>query len=272
MAHGTIDARLDAGASPEFLRRQHLPPQDVFLDTPNGEVVRDSQSLDADLNAVTPQADVEPFEDSDEVKRARDRHPAAVDVETAIQLHEENTFASKQQRWDGQERWAQEFERPRMGNILHMYEFVRKLSEVGVNVRLNEWGRLGRIGVNALVCAGCSQGSFAGCQVSCPALTFDHIPPVGASTLWQVKPGGTRKLVWKTITTVHNGRSPEYSVMRFNGYQVATNEKYRGWRTALLTLIVAGVCSKDQALRAFGEATGEVADFYLKQLTEVHHG
>lgn len=269
----TVAARLEGGPSEEFLRKQNLPPQQVYLDTPAGEVVRDSESLDADLSAgMETVPEVEEFEESDEIKRARDRHPAAQDVETALQLHEENVLASRMQRWHGQERWAAEFEEPRMGRILHMYDFVRILGSVGVELKLNEWARLGRIGVNALVCEGCAQGPWAGCTEVCPALEYLHVPPEkGKSILWSVQRGGTRKLVWKTVTTLHNGRSPEYSVMRFNGYEVPTNEKFRGWRTALLTLISAGVVSKGQALRAFGEASGEVADFYLKQLAEVNH-
>jgi hypothetical protein len=70
----------------------------------------------------------------------------------------------------------------------------------------------------------------------------------------------------KTITTLQYPYGPEYSIMRFNHYNVPTNERYRGWRTALLALIVAGVLTENEADRAFGPAVGEASIFYRQQL------
>jgi len=105
---------------------------------------------------------------SDEVKRARDRHPAAEHVETAMMLFEANCSARKEFHWKGQGRWAKQYEKERMVNPLHMYEFLRRLSG-NVLLRLNDFGRLGRIGLNALVCSGCSNGENAACLITVPA-------------------------------------------------------------------------------------------------------
>jgi hypothetical protein len=72
--------------------------------------------------------------------------------------------------------------------------------------------------------------------------------------------------IWKYITTLQYPYSYEYSVMRFNEYRVPTNEKFRGWRTALLHLIAAGVLSKEKALAVFGPPQGPAAETYLKEL------
>lgn len=259
------------GPSPEYLERQGKPPQEVYLDTKEGEATSTTTAdIDQELAPIAGgQIAPESFEDTDEIKRARDRHPATLDVETALALYEQNCLARKYLQWPGQERWAKEYEAPRMGRILHMYDFVKALAGVGVDVRLNEYGRLGRIGVNAVVCKGCSQGPNAPCPDNCTGR--DYTPVLTPSSLVYTLQYGPRKLEWKTITTVHNGMSPEYSVMRFDRFGTPTNEKYHGWRTALLVLIKAGVVSKNQALKAFGLATGEVAEFYLQQVAEVTH-
>jgi len=57
--------------------------------------------------------------------------------------------------------------------------------------------------------------------------------------------------------------------MRFDRFGVVTNERFRGWRTALLTLIEAGIVSKRQAVEAFGEARGHAAEFYLQQVNAI---
>jgi hypothetical protein len=59
---------------------------------------------------------------------------------------------------------------------------------------------------------------------------------------------------------------PEYSIMRFNEYNVPINQKYIGWRTALLKCIFAGAVTEEQAMEAFGPAYGPRAGFYREQL------
>ena len=164
----------------------------------------------------------------------------AVNVEFALEQYERNLAASRAQRWDGQERWqGRENEEMRIVNILHPHQWIRKLQRAGVDARiewarsarvwLNPWVKLGRIGVNA-----------------------------------RVEMDG--KLEERTISTLQYPYGPEYSLMRFNEYNVPTNERYRGWRTPLLELIRLQVITEDEALKAFGPALGAAADFYLRHL------
>ncbi len=49
------------------------------------------------------------------------------------------------------------------------------------------------------------------------------------------------------------GYAPELSIMRFDSHGVPTTEKYRGWRTSLLQLILKGIISQKQAEKTFGK-------------------
>jgi hypothetical protein len=50
------------------------------------------------------------------------------------------------------------------------------------------------------------------------------------------------------------GFSPELSIMRFDEHGVPTTEKYRGWRTGLLQLILKSALSQEKAEEVFGKA------------------
>ena len=50
------------------------------------------------------------------------------------------------------------------------------------------------------------------------------------------------------------GFAPELSIMRFDSHGVPLAEKYRGWRTCLLQLILKGVISQKKAEEVFGKA------------------
>jgi hypothetical protein len=52
---------------------------------------------------------------------------------------------------------------------------------------------------------------------------------------------------------VQFGFMPELSVMRFDEHGVPTTEKYRGWRTCLLQLILKGAISQKKAEEVFGK-------------------
>jgi hypothetical protein len=52
---------------------------------------------------------------------------------------------------------------------------------------------------------------------------------------------------------VQLGFMPELSIMRFNEHGVPLDEKFRGWRTCLLQLILKGIIKEDDAKRHFGK-------------------
>ena len=81
-----------------------------------------------------------------------------------------------------------------------------------------------------------------------------------------VKDEATGMLIEKTVTSLQYPYSQEWSVMRFDQYNVPKKEKYRGWRTALLVLILADVITEKEAHRAFGAGRGPASEFYQMQL------
>ena len=175
-----------------------------------------------------------------ELERTKLARSPAANVEFALEQYERNLVLSRNQRWDGQERWqGRDNANARMVNVLHCHAFIRRLQRAGVDARieyapaarmwLNDFSRGGRIGVNA-----------------------------------RVMEGGVR--VAKTITTLQYPWSYEYSLMRFNEYNVPTKEKYRGWRTTLLALIQHEAITEQEADRAFGPALGLASPFYNLQL------
>lgn len=59
---------------------------------------------------------------------------------------------------------------------------------------------------------------------------------------------------WQYICAMQCGYMPEYSIMRFDEYDVPTNEEYRGWRTVLLRVITQDFATEEQVHRVFGAA------------------
>lgn len=293
--------------------------QDIYLDAPKGQLQplgSTPAGMDAELDAVVAASDAAPGPAegvSDEELRAKDRKPSTRDVEAALMLHEINCAKSRPYMWQNQERWAKKYEQERIGKIMHSREFIKRMAAAGVELRANEYGRMGRIGINAMACPSCKSGRLAECAQTCTGRGFDFVEngngkpladPVGnllcmhcggkqikhhpATRRCRSKDGkrwlkkkfavvlvvavkGKRKFDWMTLAALHNGATPEYSVMRFDAYGVPTNEKYHGWRTALLDLMFAGVVSKRQAEKAFGkvERVSEATKFYLEQLKSV---
>jgi hypothetical protein len=147
---------------------------------------------------------------------------------------------------------------------------MRKLRDAGVDARdeehpnariwLNEWTREGLVGVNAWMKPQemddegyLLELSHASTQRQKDLLTYNFLA---------CRDG---RKVQRTLTSLQDP-GPEYSVMRFNERGVATKEKYRGWRTVLLVLIVAEVLIEAEAEKAFGPAIGEAGAWYRQQL------
>jgi hypothetical protein len=167
-----------------------------------------------------------------------ERSPAQ-NVEWALMEWEKNYIASTAQRWPGQDRWqGRENEDMRVVNIMHPHKFMRRLQRAGVDARIHD-DHYGRLWLNDFTRSG---------RIG-----------IGAWVKGRVK----------HITTLQYPCGPEYTVMRFNDYNVPTTEKYRGWRTALLALIMENVITEEEADRAFGPPLGEAASFYRQQLQSI---
>lgn len=192
-------------------------------------------------------------------------------VEENLELFESNCAKAKAQHLDDQDRWQKEHEAARLVNILHPSAVMRKLRAAGVDARdeehpnariwLNEFTRGGLVGVNAWVTpeemdeeAYLLELQYAETQRQRDILT---------DNFYACREG---RKVRRTLTSLQEPYGPEWSIMRFNERGVATKEKFRGWRTAMMVLIFAGILTEEEVDRAFGPAIGEAGEFYRKML------
>jgi hypothetical protein len=64
---------------------------------------------------------------------------------------------------------------------------------------------------------------------------------------------------------------PEYSIVRFDDHDVPLNERFRGWRTCLLQMILKGILKEEDANRVFGRAQGPASTRYNSLLYAVRN-
>jgi len=192
-------------------------------------------------------------------------------VEETLELYERNCEKAKVQRLPDQERWAKEKERMRLVNILHPTQVMRKLRAAGVDARdhespyariwLNDWTVNGLVGVNAWVEPEPmdEEGYLAAMHYVSSQKQADILTANFMGCHFGRK-------IQRTLTSLQEPYGPEWSIMRFNDHQVAYKEKYRGWRTAMLVLIVAGILTEQEVDCAFGAPIGEAGAWYRAQL------
>jgi hypothetical protein len=183
-------------------------------------------------------------------------------MDEEAKLFAQNYAMSASQRWPGQERWmGKENEAMRLVNILHPHAVFRKLNDAGIDCTIEPqvtkvWDIDHKTGLAVIV-----ERTRAG---SARFWLHDLIiqDRVGISAwVWQ---DGQRVAKYITYLQVPG---PEWSVLRFNDYDVPTSEKYRGWRTAMLALIKAGVLTEREVNNAFGPVVhNEASQLYLDAL------
>jgi hypothetical protein len=106
----------------------------------------------------------------------------------------------------------------------------------------NEGDRVGRI-MHSIVFLHKLKKSGATCWYR------THPQPGKVTLIVQMKPGADPEVgCWCQL-----GFSPELSIMRFDDHGVPLAEKYRGWRTCLLQLILKGAISEKKANEVFGK-------------------
>lgn len=195
-------------------------------------------------------------------------------VEESLELYEANCQASRAYRLPDQERWEQVEQR--MVNIMHPSAILRKLRAAGVDARdechprariwLNDWTRYGLVGVNAWVKP--AELDDEGYLIGLSEATSQAQKQLLTYNFLAAREG---RLVQRTLTSLQEPYGPEWSVMRFNSHGVATKEKFRGWRTAMLALIIADVLTEQEVDRAFGPPIGEAGAWYRSQLQAWRH-
>jgi hypothetical protein len=185
-------------------------------------------------------------------------------IEAEAKLFAENYIAAANRRWQGQERWmGKENEAMRLVNILHPHAVFEKLKDAGIDCSIEPavfwvWDVDAKTGLTVPAQRSRSNARFWLHDV----VVSDR---VGISA-WVWK-DGVRTAQY--ITYLQYPCGPEWSVMRFDEYDVPTTEKYRGWRTAMLRLIQEGVLEESEVIRAFGTVTHtDASELYLEQLAE----
>jgi hypothetical protein len=141
--------------------------------------------------------------------------------DTSSNQNKEELARWKEQNYDamGEYRWCSPEEyadiEARIGRIMHHSEFVTRLKKIGVRCALR-----------------------------------DH-PQHDKLTLLIQRNNDVLK-PYEVGCWIKNGFAPEFSVMGFDDHGVPLAERYRGWRTAILQLILKQVLSEEQAHKEFG--------------------
>ena len=175
-----------------------------------------------------------------------------------------NYAAAARERFEGQERWmGKENEEKRLVNIMHPHAVFQKLRAAGIAASIEP----------AADCVWDIDHKTG--------LTIPKIVEISSARLWLNDVVlrdmvGVSAWVWqdgvktpKYITYLQWPRGPEWSLVRFNQYDVPVGERYRGWRTAMLKLIMEGVLTEEEVDRAFGPVSeGEVSELYRQQLKD----
>lgn len=200
-----------------------------------------------------------------------ERRPEAW-VEENLKIRALNQQRAAGQRIRKQELWeGKEAEEERLVNIMHPEAILRKLRAAGVDARseehpnariwLNEWTRDGLVGVNAWMRP--QEMEEEGYLIALSTATTQRQKDLLTENFAACRAG---RKVRKTLTSLQEPYGPEWSILHFNDRGVATREKYRGWRTAMLVLIVAEVLTEEEVDRAFGPPIGEAGSYYREQL------
>jgi hypothetical protein len=77
-----------------------------------------------------------------------------------------------------------------------------------------------------------------------------------------------KRIEWQYVCACQVGFMHEYSTVYVDKRGLPLNEKWRGWRTVVLRLILKGFITEQQADQVFGLATGPAARRYREQLFE----
>lgn len=173
---------------------------------------------------------------------------APVDFEEAIGVREERNYASAaNRRWKEQHHFmGRENEAMRFVNIKSPHRVFRQLQRAGIDARIEAptfdvWLPDDTTGKLICVKKERSTGRLW--------LHDDVIEGRVGVSAWVIENG---QRIRKTVTTLQYPYGPEWSLMHFDEFDVPTCEKYRGWRTAMMMLILANVLTEREVERAFG--------------------
>jgi len=175
---------------------------------------------------------------------------------------EDTYLAYARYRWGQQHRFkGQENEEMRTVNILSPNQIIRRLRSAGVDARLDA-GEYWVDGIDHTTGEAIKERRER-CEGRLWLHDFVNQGRLGISA-WVIE-NGVR--VRQCVTHLQHPWSQEWSLLHFNEYDVPSGERRRGWRTAMLELILKGVLTEDEVNRAFGPVPlNGVSQLYRERL------
>jgi hypothetical protein len=196
-----------------------------------------------------------------------DAAPSAEIEDEVDRIYEENYAAAARQRWQHQDRFmGRENEEARLVNILHPHAFFRKLQQAGVDARIEAphyyvWDIDHKTGKPIQVKKERTAGRLW--------LHDDAVNGLlGISAwVWSSKAGLRER---KCVSSLQHPCGPEWSLMYFDEFDVPIKERFRGWRTTLLHLILKDVITEAEAVAAFGQVPLSDVSMVYRQTLYAH--
>jgi hypothetical protein len=196
-----------------------------------------------------------------------DRQPTSEEQEGIAREFELNYAFAGRQRWSDQRRFmGKENIAMRLVNFLNPHQVFRKLQQVGVDARIEApsfdvWMADDETGKPVKVKRERTTGRIW--------LADNAINGRLAVSGWAVdKDTGLRSR--RQVTTLHYGYAPEWSLIHFDEFDVPITESWRGWRTALMQMILADVLTEDEVNRAFGPVPLHSVSLHYRQQLQTH--
>jgi hypothetical protein len=218
----------------------------------------------SNLKRVTTSYDEEMRSPDGPLAPTYDRAPSAETQDETDRIYEENYAGAASQRWHNQERFmGRENEEARLVNILHPHSFIRKLRRAGVDARIEAphfyvWDIDHKTGKPTQIKKERTEGRLW--------LHDDAVNGLLGISAW-ITNSKTGLRERKCVTSLQHPCGPEWSLMYFDEFDVPIKERYRGWRTSLLNLILRDVISEAEAVDAFGPVPlSDVSLVYRKTL------
>ena len=229
-----------------------------------GEVQSNLKRVEMDYDDELPTPQVEITYD--------DRPSTQETIEAEQELFEENYRSAYARRWKGQNRWMGRVnEEARLVNILTPAAVMRKLIAAGVEASIEPavrwvYGVDDKTGLLMPMPKVLSSARLwlHDDAVYMKGTSETHAGRVGVSAWVKDEEGRPRP---KCLTSLQYDCGPEWSLMWFDALDVPLRERYRGWRTALLALIINDVLTEAEVEKAFGIVNPSPAsELYLETL------
>lgn len=174
-------------------------------------------------------------------------------------LHELNVMYAEADKWEGQERWQGKTNREqRLVNLMQPKQFIEKLQLAKISAAV--------VPLTHFDYRADAAGIIRLCEVesSEAKVCLGKRVIMGVVGLYANIRGEYRRIEKLQVPI-----GPEWTLMRFDEYNVPINEEFHGWRSAVLALIREGVITEAQADKAFGKPIENAASsFYRQQLAE----